>query len=420
MATPKLADTAGSEKSKVQHGSAIPHGGDTVSYTHFEHPFIPYFAHDIGEEEIEAVVECLKSGWLTTGPYTRKLENEVASRVNARYALGVNSCTAALHLALNVVGVSEGDEVITTPMTFCSTVAVIEHQRAKPVFVDVEPDTLNISPKAIESAITERTKAILPVHYGGHPCDMDEIMAIARKAGVYVVEDAAHAIGAEYRGRPIGSIGDITCFSFYATKNITTGEGGMLVTNNEEWANLARVLSLHGMSRDAWKRYTENGSWYYEVQHLGFKYNMPDVLAAIGVVQIKRLDEFNEKRRTLAELYDRAFAEVEEVDVLGVRPYVKHARHLYTILLRLDKLSISRSEFIEELRRFNVGTSVHFIPVHMHPYYHEKPEFRNTTLPVAESAYWRMISLPLYPLLTENDINYVVWAVKKIISSHRK
>ncbi|MGQ9525260.1 MAG: DegT/DnrJ/EryC1/StrS family aminotransferase [Armatimonadota bacterium] len=384
------------------------------------YPFIPFYRADVGPDEIAAVVECLQSGWITTGPLAHKLEHDVASAVGAAYAVAVNSCTAALHLALNVLGVGPGDEVITTPMTFCSTAEVIEYLGAKPVFADIDPDTLNISPKAVSKAITDRTKVIMPVHYGGHPCDMDEIMAIAQDAGANVVEDAAHAIGASYRGRPIGSIGDITCFSFYATKNVTTAEGGMLVTNNQEWADHARRLSLHGIDRDAWKRYRRDGSWEYDVVDLGFKYNLPDVLAAIGLAQLQRLEEANAVRRAYAQMYDRAFAEVPELDVLNVRPYVTPSRHLYIILLHLDKLSIGRAEFIEQLKALNVGTSVHFKPVHLHSYYMEKYGFRKGDFPTAENAYERLISLPLYPGMTQGDLNHVIWAVKEIIARHRR
>jgi len=400
----------------LDRDAALPtHGIADVS-----HPFVPFYTADIGPDEIAAVVDCLRSGWITTGPLAHKLEREVAGTVGAEHAVALNSCTAALHLALNVLGVGPGDEVITTPMTFCSTAEVIEYQGAKPVFVDVDPDTLNISPDAVRNAVTDRTKVIMPVHYGGHPCDMDEILAIAEDAGARVVEDAAHAMGAQYRGRPVGSIGDITCFSFYATKNMTTAEGGMLVTNNQEWAEHARILSLHGISRDAWKRYRRDGSWEYDVVDLGFKYNMPDVLAAIGIVQLRRLEELNAVRRAHADAYDRAFAEVPEVEVLGVRPYVTPTRHLYVILLRLEKLSIGRAEFIEQLKDLNVGTSVHFKPVHLHPFYMEKYGFRKGDFPAAEKAYERLISLPLYTLMTEEDLNHVVWAVKETIARNRR
>lgn len=385
-----------------------------------ERPFVPFCVADIGPDEIAAVVECLRSGWITTGPLAHRLEQDVARTVGAEHAVAVNSGTAALHLALNVLGVGPGDEVITTPMTFCATAEVIEYQGAKPVFADIDPDTLNISPDAVRKAVTDRTKVIMPVHYGGHPCDMDEILAIAREVGAYVVEDAAHAIGASYRGRPVGSIGDVTCFSFYATKNMTTAEGGMLVTNNKDWAEHARILSLHGIDRDAWKRYRRDGSWCYDVVVLGFKYNLPDVLAAIGLAQLQRLEKLNATRRAYADMYDRAFADVPEVDVLKVRPYVTSARHLYILLLRLETLSIGRAEFIEQLKALNVGTSVHFKPVHLHPFYMGKYGFRAGDFPTAENAYERMISLPLYSLMTEEDLDHVVWAVKETIARNRR
>jgi dTDP-4-amino-4,6-dideoxygalactose transaminase len=311
------------------------------------------------------------------------------------------------------LGIRPGDEVITTPMTFCACANVIEHLGARPVLVDVEPDTLNLSPTGVESAITRRTRAILAVHYAGHPVDLDSIEHVAQDNGVAVIEDAAHALPASYKGRLIGSGENLVAFSFYATKNLTTGEGGML-TGPPELISRAKTLGLHGMSRDAWKRYGAGGSWFYRVDEPGFKYNMTDVQAAMGVAQLRKLDRFQARRREIVAAYNHAFQDVDAFETPVERPEVEHAWHLYVLRLRLGALRIGRDQFIDELTALNIGTSVHFIPIHVHPFYQQKYHYQPTQFPVAYASYQRMLSLPLHPMLTEADVSDVISAVRDV------
>ncbi|MGE5482443.1 MAG: DegT/DnrJ/EryC1/StrS family aminotransferase [Bacteroidota bacterium] len=381
--------------------------------------FLNFSPPAIGDEERAEVLDTLSSQWITTGPKTRRFEQEFADLVGAPAALALNSCTAGLHVALLALGVQPGDEVITTPMTFCASVNVIEHVGAKPVLVDVEPDTLCISPGKVEFAITGRTKCLLPVHYAGHPCDMDPLMESARAHGLKVLEDAAHSLPASYRGRTVGTIGDLTAFSFYATKNLTTAEGGAL-TGDPELIDRARILSLHGMSKDAWKRYDKGGSWYYEVVFPGFKYNMTDMQASIGLQQIRKLSRFQERRREVVQRYSSAFGAEPFFEVPTARPEVDPAWHLYVLRLRPGTLRIGRDQFIEELKARNIGTSVHFIPVHLHPYYRDKYGFRPDDYPVAYTNFLRMLSLPLHPGLSDQDIADVIEAVLDVARTHRR
>src|ERR1044071_3817044 len=315
-----------------------------------EPEFVPFQVPQIGDDEIRSVVETLKSGWLTTGVKTKQFEEDFAGFVEADHAVEVNSCTAALHLALEALGIQEGDEVIVPTMTFTATAEVVLYFKAKPVLVDCLPDTLNVDPEQVERAISSKTKAIIPVHFGGQPCDMAAILDIARRHKLYVIEDAAHALPAKYRQQSVGSIGDITCFSFYATKTITTGEGGMATTNNPEWAARMRMMSLHGISHDAWKRYAKEGSWYYEVLRPGFKYNLTDISAAIGLEQLKKCDNFAAARGNIAASYSKAFAELEEIFVPSSGAEMQHAWHLFIIQLKPQRLKINRNQFVELLR----------------------------------------------------------------------
>ncbi|HSJ53113.1 MAG TPA: DegT/DnrJ/EryC1/StrS family aminotransferase [Anaerolineae bacterium] len=386
--------------------------------------FLPYALPSIGEDEIAEVVDSLRSGWLTSGPKVQRLEGDLASYLGARHALAVSSCTAALHIALTALGIGPGDEVIVPAMTFCSTANVVVHLGARPVLVDVGPD-LNVTPEAIEAALTPRTRAIVPVHYGGQPCDLEAIYDIAARRGLPVVEDAAHAIGATYQGQKIGSDAlaaprSVTCFSFYAIKNMTTGEGGAIATADDELAETMRLLTLHGMSRDAWKRYTGAGSWYYEVVLPGYKDNMTDVQAALGIHQLRKLDGFIETRRRYARLYDEALAPLPEVETPIVRPGRSHVYHLYPIRLNLAALTIDRSQFIEELRACGIGSSVHFVPVHLHPFYARQFGYRAGDLPSAEALYRRIVSLPLYPAMTEGDVADVIQAVVDLAHAFRR
>ena len=387
--------------------------------------FIPFHVPSIGSEELQEVEATLKSGWLTTGPRAARFEREFGAYVGAPHALALNSCTAGLHLALAGLDVGPGDEVITTPMTFCATLQTILHVGATPVLADVGPDG-NIDPDEIERRITDRTRAIIPVHLAGFPCEMKAIWALARQHGIYVIEDAAHAAGAMYKGRPIGTgptvtsdASDAVAFSFYATKNLTTGEGGMVTTH---WPNLAktmRILALHGASHDSWNRYTEHGNWYYEVVAHGFKYNLSDIQAAIGIHQLKKLDQFIQIRAHYAQMYNRAFSDLEEVDIPPDSSSCRHAWHLYILRLNLDRLRIDRKAFIQELRRRGIGTSVHFIPIPLHPFFARLP-LASYECPRALHLYQRIVSLPLYPAMTEEQVHYVAQSVREILASSRR
>jgi dTDP-4-amino-4,6-dideoxygalactose transaminase len=373
--------------------------------------FLMYHRPSIGAAEKSLVLEVLESGWLTTGPKAKELERRFADFRGTSCAVAMNSCTAALHVGLITLGVGPGDEVVTSPMTFASTANVIIHAGATPVFCDVQPDTLNMDPDSLREAVTERTKAVIPVHFGGHPVDMDEIEAVCRPRGIRILEDAAHAVEGEYRGRRTGSLGDAAAFSFYATKNITTAEGGMLTTNDSVLAERARVLSLHGLSGDAWKRYSdETGEQVYEILEPGFKYNMPDLAAALGLAQLDRVDEFWAARERLTQRYDAAFSRVPEILPTGRRDYVKSALHLYVVRLTREA-GLSRDALMRALRERGVGSTVHFRPVHLHPYYRERFGFRRGMFPVAEEAGDTVVSLPLFPAMSEADADRVVQAV---------
>lgn len=376
--------------------------------------FLPFSIPSIGDEEIEEVVRTLKSGWITTGIKTHKFEELFKTYIGCKEAIALSSCTAGLHLSLLAAEVGKGDEVITTPFTFAATGEVITYVGATPVFVDIEKDTYNIDPEKIEDAITSKTKAIIPVHYAGQPCGMDKILKIAHSHDLVVIEDAAHALGAKYKGKKIGTIGDITVFSFYATKNLTTAEGGMVTTNNPEYAEKIQLLSLHGMSKDAWKRYGAGGSWYYEILEAGFKYNMTDIQASIGIHQLAKFERFQEIRRIFAEHYTDGLKDIKGLTTPYLSSDIQHAWHLYTILVDADAIGLDRSQFIDELTRENIGTSVHFIPLHLHPYYRKVYGYKKGDFPNAEYVYERIISLPLYPLMSESDVQDIVDAIKKI------
>jgi perosamine synthetase len=382
--------------------------------------FLPFYLPDIGEAEVASVVETLRSGWLTTGPKVRQLEEDFARYVSCRHAVAVNSGTAALHLALEAVGVKEGDEIIVPTMTFAATAEVALYLKAKPMLVDCRPDTLNLDPDQIEQVMTPKTKAIIPVHLGGLPCEMDRILEIARRYDLRVIEDAAHALPARYRGKMVGVIGDITCFSFYATKTITTGEGGMATTENPEWAERMRMMSLHGISKDAWKRYTAEGSWYYEILSPGYKYNLTDLAAAIGIHQLKRCDRFWEIRRRYAALYHEGFRDVSEIITPPEGTNGQHSWHLYVLQLNLERLRINRNEFIELMKQHRIGTSVHFIPLHLHPYYRDTFGYRPEHFPQASTVFERIISLPIYPKMTEADVTYVIDTIRAAVRQHRR
>jgi dTDP-4-amino-4,6-dideoxygalactose transaminase len=376
--------------------------------------FLPFFSHSIGDEEIAEVVDTLRSPWITTGPKTKRFEQEFGRYVGAPAALALSSCTAALHVALKALGVGTGDEVITTPMTFAASVNVIEHVGARPVLVDVEPDTLNIDPSLIEAAVGAHTRAIIPVHYAGHPAELDPILEIGQQGGIAVIEDAAHALPAEYGGRRIGSGSNPAAFSFYATKNLATAEGGML-TGDPDLIERGSVLGLHGMSRNAWSRYGTGGSWFYEVLEPGFKYNMTDIQASLGLWQLAKLDAAQTRRREIVARYQEVFGASPALEVPVERPHVSHAWHLYVLRLRPEALRIGRDQFVEELAGRNIGTSVHFIPIHLHPYYRDRYGYRPDDFPIAFDGYQRMLTLPLHPRLTAADVEDVIAAVLDVV-----
>jgi perosamine synthetase len=382
--------------------------------------YLPFHVPEIDDEDIEAVVSVLRSGWLTTGSKARQFEQEFAAKVGARYAVALNSCTAALHLALEAIGLGEGDEVLVPTMTFAATAEVVTYFKAKPVLIDCLPATLNMNPDLLERAITPRTKAIIPVHFAGQPCDMTSILEVARRHNLRVIEDAAHAFPASYKGKVIGSISDCTCFSFYATKNITTGEGGMVTTDDPDWADRIRRMSLHGLSRDAWKRYTNQGSWYYEIVAPGFKYNLTDMAAALGLSQLHKADRFWKTRERYAALYAEGFRDLPEITPLVMQDDVQHAWHLYVIQLDLDRLRITRDAFIERLQQQQIGCSVHFIPLHLHPYYRSTWGYRPEDFPVASRAFKSMVSLPLYSKMMESDIHRTIAAVRELVLEARQ
>jgi dTDP-4-amino-4,6-dideoxygalactose transaminase len=388
--------------------------------------YIPFSLPSIGEEEIAEVVATLKSGWLTTGPRTAQFEQEFCSYVKAPQALAVNSCTAGLHLALAALGVGKGDEVITTPLTFCATVNTILHVGATPVLADISEDG-NIDPEAIEVRITERTRAIVPVHIGGLPCKMDAIWDLARRHDLRVVEDAAHAIGSHYKGLPIGGgipsagrCSDVVAFSFYATKNLTTGEGGMVTTHREALLEKMRILCLHGISKDAWNRYSEKGNWYYEVVECGFKYNLSDLQSAIGIHQLRRQEKFIEVRTRYAQTYNEIFAEIDELELPPDDSSCRNSWHLYALRLNLEMLDIDRDEFIQLLRKKSIGASVHFIPIPLHPYFVGFAQLPHNRCPEAMELYPRLVSLPLYPEMTSDQIDYVASVVKEVCQKAKK
>jgi dTDP-4-amino-4,6-dideoxygalactose transaminase len=383
-------------------------------------PSVPFHRPSLDQAEIDAVVDTLRSGWLTMGPKTRAFEETFAPAVGAQHGVAVSSATAGLHLGINAFDVGPGDEVLVPTLTFAATGATVLHAGARVRLVDCEPDTLNLSAADAERKCGPHTKAIVPVHFAGHPCEMDDIHALARARGLRVMEDAAHALPARYRGKMVGSLSELTVFSFYATKNLTTGEGGMVTTDDVELADRIRCRRLHGMTRDAWKRYSAEGSWRYDVSYPGFKYNMTDLNAAIGLVQLERLPELQRCRRALVDRYFAALSDVDEVELPTSRAHVEHAWHLFIVRVRPERLRISRDEVIVRLNEAGIGTSVHFIPLHEHSYYRDVLGCRGDEVPVADAEWERIISLPLFPSMHVTDVDRVADTLRGIVRMNRR
>lgn len=377
--------------------------------------FLIFGSPKIGKEEILEVVDSLKSGWLGTGPKTAKFEALVTKYLNVKYAIALNSGTAGLHLSLLAFGIKPGDEVITTPMTFAATANVIEHIGATPVFVDIELSSMNIDPDKIERKITKKTRAIIPVHMAGRPCRMDKIKRIAKKYNLKIIEDAAHAFGAKFQNKSIGSIGDSTAFSFYVTKNLITGEGGMVTTNSKKIAEKMRILSLHGMSKDAWKRYSDSGYKHYLIGAPGYKYNMMDLQAAIGIHQLKKFDENQRRRKEIWKIYNQAFKNLPFITPADADRDTTHGYHLYTILVDTAKLKTTRDEIQRALHAENIGVGIHFVSLHLHPYYKNKYQLKRNDYPNSKFVSDRTISLPFSAKLTNKDTSDVIKSVKKIV-----
>jgi dTDP-4-amino-4,6-dideoxygalactose transaminase len=376
----------------------------------------------LGESEYNEVLDTLKSGWIGTGPKTIRFEEEFAAYVGARRAIAVNSCTAALHLSLVVCGIGEGDEVITTPLTFAATANVIVHQRARPIFADIDPNTLNIDPREVQEAITPRTKAILPVHFGGLACPMDELNAIADSNGLRIIEDAAHAVATRYKGKMIGNLGNLTCFSFYANKNLTTAEGGMITTEDDSEADYLEIYRLHGLSRDAWKRYRSRQLMLSDAIYPGYKYNLTDIQASLGIHQLRRQEEFIAIRERYAQMYDAAFADLPGIrrQPRPVDPDNRHALHLYVLILDPEQYLVDRNQIVAALLAENIGAAIHYRALHTHPYYRDRFGFHTADYPHAASIGNNIFTLPLSPGMSESDLFTVVEAVKKVLRVYRR
>jgi dTDP-4-amino-4,6-dideoxygalactose transaminase len=382
---------------------------------------IPFHRPSIGQEEFQAVREVLESRWLTTGPVTQQFEREFAEFVGCKYAVAVNSCTAALHLALDAAGITAGDEVLVPSYTFAATAEVVVYLGARPVLCDSLPGGFNIDPADAARRITPKTRAIIAVHLAGEPCDLQALSRLAERHSIHLIEDAAHALPASYAGQRIGSISESTAFSFYATKTITTGEGGMLTTNDQAYARRASTMRLHGISGDAWKRYTNHGSWYYEVVDAGFKSNMPDLLAALGLAQLKKAEAFHQRRCEIADIYLQRLSRIEELEMPPTgNVNTTHSWHLFILRLRSKMLAGSRDDLVHQMKQAGIGTSVHFIPLHLHPYYRNRFGYSSGDFPHAEDAFARCISLPIYPDMNDRDVERVVASVEQFAQKNSR
>lgn len=396
------------EKPAIEGGTPIREG------------VLPYGTQSIDEKEINEVVDTLKSDWITTGPKMRLFEKEFRNFIGSKYAVAVNSGTAALHVSTSSININPGDEVITTPLTFVASANSIIYRGGTPMFADIKEDTYNIDPKEIEKKVTEKTKAIIPVHFAGQPCDMDEILEIAEKNDLYVIEDAAHAIDSEYKNRKIGNISDLTIFSFHPVKNITTAEGGMVTTNNDEFYEKLLMYRTHGISKDAVKRFGKSGGFYYDMQYLGYRYNLSELHAALGIHQLHKLESFQKRRREIVRIYNREFMDFEEIVIPFTKKNIKHSWHLYVIQLNLEKLRVDRNKIFEAMRGENIGVNVHYIPVHYHSYYKNNYELKKGSLPKVENLFPKLLTLPLFHEMSDEDVYDVINALEKVINYYKR
>jgi dTDP-4-amino-4,6-dideoxygalactose transaminase len=382
--------------------------------------FLIYGSPKIEDDEIEEVVDSLRKSWLGTGPKVAQFEEDFKEYIGAKHAVAVHSCTAALHLSMIATGIGYGDEVITTPMTFAATANSIIHTGGIPVFVDIDRASMTIDVNLIEQKITKRTKAIIPVHFAGRACDIEKIMSLAHKYHLKVIHDAAHAIETEYYGKKIGTYRDLTCYSFYSTKNIVTGEGGMVTTDNEELAEKIKIYALHGMTKDAWKRFSDSGYKHYQIIYPGFKYNMMDIQAAIGIHQLKKIERYSLRRKEIWNRYSEALADLPLILPASIEQNTRHAFHLYTILLDIAKVTITRDEFVNLLHKENIGTGIHYTALHLHPYYREHYAYKEGDFPNTEYVGERTISLPISAKLTNKDVEDVINAIRSILLINKK
>lgn len=378
---------------------------------------LPYGRQSISEEDIAAVADVLRSDWLTTGPKVADFEDALKATTTAQHAVAVSSGTAALHCAMAAINVQPGDEVIVTPLTFAASANSILYRGARPVFVDVLADMLTISPDEAEAAITPKTKAIVAVDYGGQPASYRRLRYIADQHGLVIIGDACHAIGATFAGEPVGTLADLSTFSFHPVKHIATGEGGAITTHNAEWAQAMRTFRNHGITTDHHQR-EQTGSWFYEMQELGYNYRITDFQCVLGIQQLKRLDQFIARRREIAAQYDAAFEEIDLLEIPALQPEATHSYHLYLVLLQLDGLSVDRKQVFDALRAEGIGVNVHYIPVYWHPYY-QKLGYQKGLCWVAEHAYWRLLSLPIFPDMSDDDVQDVITAVNKVLDAYR-
>ena len=382
--------------------------------------FLPYGTQWLNEKEINEVIESLKSNWITTGPKMRKFEENFKNHIGCKYAVAVNSGTAALHVSTSCINIKPGDEVITTPLTFVASANCVVYRGGTPIFADIKKDTYNIDPEEIKKKLTSKTKAIIPVHFTGQPCDMDEICELAEENNLYIIEDAAHAIDAEYKGKKIGTISDLTIFSFHPVKNITTAEGGMVTTNNSEFYEKLLMFRTHGISRDAVKRFGKEGGFYYDMQYLGYRYNLSELHSALGIHQLGKLESFQKRRREIVKIYNRELQSLEEIKLPFVKSDIKHSWHLYVIQLNLETLKVDRDHIFKAMRAENIGVNVHYIPIHYHSYYQDHFGLKKGILPNVEWLYPRLLTIPIFPKMSDDDVYDVINALEKVTKYYKK